>query len=85
MSVKAGERVLLPSVRKAGTETIIVADGFNCREQIEQQIRRKAMHLAEVLQLALKEEKEKSTQTIKSPADKKAGDKKILAVTGNKE
>ena len=36
LSQKIGERVLLPAVRKAGTETLIVSDGFSCREQIEQ-------------------------------------------------
>jgi FAD/FMN-containing dehydrogenase/Fe-S oxidoreductase len=55
VSVKAGERVLLPAVRKAGDETIIIADGFSCREQIEQKTHRKALHLAQVLQLALKQ------------------------------
>jgi Fe-S oxidoreductase len=55
VSVKAGERVLLPAVRKAGDQTIIIADGFSCREQIEQKTHRKALHLAQVLQLALKQ------------------------------
>ncbi len=34
-------------------ETLIVADGFSCREQIAQGTHRKAMHLAQVLQMAL--------------------------------
>jgi len=55
VSIKAGERVLLPAVRKASDETIIIADGFSCREQIEQQTERKAMHLAQVLQMAMHE------------------------------
>ncbi len=54
VSIKAGERVLLPKVREASKETLIIADGFSCREQIEQETGRKAMHLAEVLRLALK-------------------------------
>jgi FAD/FMN-containing dehydrogenase/Fe-S oxidoreductase len=40
---------LLPAVEKAGAETLIVADGFSCREQIAQLSRRKAFHFAEVL------------------------------------
>jgi FAD/FMN-containing dehydrogenase/Fe-S oxidoreductase len=40
---------LLPAVKRAGEETIIVADGFSCREQIAQLSPRKAMHFAEVL------------------------------------
>jgi Fe-S oxidoreductase len=47
-----GERVLLPAVRSANPETIIVADGFSCREQIRQSTGRWAVHLAEVLNRA---------------------------------
>ena len=39
VSIKAGERVLLPAVRDAGKQTIVIADGFSCREQIEQEDR----------------------------------------------
>jgi Fe-S oxidoreductase len=53
VSIKAGERVLLPKVREAAEDTLIIADGFSCREQIEQQTARKGLHLAEVLQMAL--------------------------------
>jgi FAD/FMN-containing dehydrogenase/Fe-S oxidoreductase len=54
VSVRIGERVLLPKVRAASTETLIVADGFSCREQIAQRTNREALHLAQVLQLALR-------------------------------
>jgi FAD/FMN-containing dehydrogenase/Fe-S oxidoreductase len=53
VSQAIGERVLLPAIRQASAETLIVADGFSCREQIKQATGRNAMHLAEVLQLAL--------------------------------
>jgi len=39
-------------VRRAGLSTIIMADGFSCREQISQQTNRHALHLAEVMQIA---------------------------------
>src|SRR5438477_10156185 len=52
-SVACGERVLLPEVRQAGDATLIVADGFSCREQIAQQTGRYALHLAQVIQMAL--------------------------------
>ena len=55
VSMRIGERVLLPAVRAASKETLIVADGFSCREQIEQSTDRKALHLAQVLQMALHE------------------------------
>jgi FAD/FMN-containing dehydrogenase/Fe-S oxidoreductase len=53
VSVQCGERVLLPAARQADPETLIISDGFSCRQQIEQLAHRKAMHTAEVLQLAL--------------------------------
>ena len=40
---------LLPAVRSAGPMTLIVADGFSCREQIAQLTEREGMHFAEVL------------------------------------
>jgi hypothetical protein len=40
-------------VRQASPDTLIVSDGFSCREQIRQATGRRAMHFAEVLQLAL--------------------------------
>jgi FAD/FMN-containing dehydrogenase/Fe-S oxidoreductase len=52
VSIKAGERALLPEVRKSGLSTLIVADGFSCKEQIEQETNRHALHLAEVLSIA---------------------------------
>lgn len=53
VSVACGERALLPEVRKAALSTIIVADGFSCKEQIAQETNRHALHLAEVLRLGL--------------------------------
>jgi len=50
-----GELELLPAVRQAPTDWLIVADGFSCREQIAQETDRRALHLAEVLQMALRE------------------------------
>ena len=51
----AGERVLLPAVREAPDDTLIIADGFSCREQITQHTGRQAFHLAEVLEMALRD------------------------------
>ena len=55
VSKAIGELELLPAVRKAPTDWLIIADGFSCREQIAQETDRHAMHLAEVLQMALRE------------------------------
>jgi Fe-S oxidoreductase len=53
VSVAVGERSLLPHVRAADPDTLIVADGFSCREQIAQLTGRRAVHLAEVLDHAI--------------------------------
>jgi Fe-S oxidoreductase/FAD/FMN-containing dehydrogenase len=53
LSMKLGERVILPMVREADAETLIIADGFSCREQIEQGAGRKTLHFAEVVKMAL--------------------------------
>ncbi len=55
VSKAIGELELLPAVRQAPTDWLIVADGFSCREQIAQETDRHAFHLAEVLQMALHE------------------------------
>jgi FAD/FMN-containing dehydrogenase/Fe-S oxidoreductase len=49
-----GELELLPAVRRAPADWLIIADGFSCREQIAQSTERHAFHLAEVLQMALR-------------------------------
>ena len=53
VSRECGEKVLLPEVRGAAEECLIVADGFSCREQIAQLGDRQALHLAQVVALAL--------------------------------
>jgi FAD/FMN-containing dehydrogenase/Fe-S oxidoreductase len=57
VSIKVGERVLLPAVREADKQTLIIADGFSCREQIKQTTDRQALHIAQVLQMALHDKK----------------------------
>jgi hypothetical protein len=47
-----GELELLPAVRRAPSDWLIIADGFSCREQIAQGSDRHALHVAEVLQMA---------------------------------
>lgn len=49
VSQALGERVLLPAVRSAAAETLLVSDGFSCREQIAQNTSRRALHFAEVI------------------------------------
>jgi Fe-S oxidoreductase/FAD/FMN-containing dehydrogenase len=53
ISIAIGELELLPAVRHAPADWLIIADGFSCREQIAQGTPRHALHLAEVLQRAI--------------------------------
>jgi FAD/FMN-containing dehydrogenase/Fe-S oxidoreductase len=55
VSVAIGERVLLPAVRNATADTLIITDGFSCYQQIEGLTGRKALHIAEVLQMAIRD------------------------------
>jgi hypothetical protein len=55
VSMKVGERVLLPAVRRAAEDTLILANGFSCHEQIEQGTGRTPLHLAQVIRMALRE------------------------------
>jgi Fe-S oxidoreductase len=57
VSVKAGERVLLPAVRAADKDTLVITDGFSCRSQILSTTDRRGLHLAQVLQMALRDGK----------------------------
>ena len=53
VSMKMAELALLPAVRAAAPETIVVADGTSCRHQIADGAGREAMHVARVLERAL--------------------------------
>jgi FAD/FMN-containing dehydrogenase/Fe-S oxidoreductase len=52
-SVAIGELELLPAVRRVSPDCLIIANGFSCREQIAQCTDRRALHLAEVIQVGL--------------------------------
>ncbi len=60
ISKAAAERVLLPRVREAEAETMIVADGFSCREQVRQLSGKTALHLAQVIERAFSQQTEPS-------------------------
>ena len=53
VSFKMGELSLLPAVRKAPADTLIVADGTSCRHQIHDGADRNALHVARVLAMSL--------------------------------
>ena len=53
VSLAMGELTLLPAVRKADADTMIVADGTSCRHQIHDGTGRDAIHVARVLAMSL--------------------------------
>lgn len=57
ISQAIGEQRLLPAVRAARRDELLIADGFSCQTQIQQATGRKPMHLAEVIASALTHER----------------------------
>ncbi|WP_290052664.1 FAD-binding and (Fe-S)-binding domain-containing protein [Amycolatopsis solani] len=53
VSKAVAEDRMLPAIRAASEETVVVSDGFSCRTQIEQESGRRPVHLAELLRRAL--------------------------------
>ncbi|WP_245549313.1 FAD-binding and (Fe-S)-binding domain-containing protein [Noviherbaspirillum massiliense] len=53
VSMRCAERVLLPAVRAAVPDELVIADGFSCREQILQTTSAQPLHLAQVLKRAI--------------------------------
>jgi Fe-S oxidoreductase len=53
VSMQCGELALLPAVRKADQDTLVIANGFSCKTQIEQSdVDRRALHLGQVMKMA---------------------------------
>jgi len=80
VSVKAGERVLLPAVRGADSKTLVISNGYSCREQIEQLTDREGMHIAQVLQMALHENGESEDNADAFPERKYVDGMKLHSV-----
>jgi len=53
ISMECGEQALLPAVREAGSDTLVIANGFSCKTQIEQAgTERRALHVAQAIKMA---------------------------------
>jgi Fe-S oxidoreductase len=52
ISVDCGEQALLPAVRDASDDAVIVANGFSCKTQIQDETERRALHLGQVIRMA---------------------------------
>ncbi|HJU17073.1 MAG TPA: FAD-binding and (Fe-S)-binding domain-containing protein [Stellaceae bacterium] len=66
VAMTIAEQTLLPAVRKAGDDTLIVADGFSCREQIRHGTGRYALHPAELVALALQRRPVRSAHAVET-------------------
>lgn len=80
VSMAAGERKLLPKVRAADSDTLIVADGFSCRSQIAASTDRHGLHVAEVLDLAIRHGRAGPTAR---PVEREAAERSPVAPLGN--
>ena len=49
ISMRIAETALLPAIRAAGDEAVVLADGFSCRTQVAQLAGRRSVHLAQLL------------------------------------
>jgi Fe-S oxidoreductase len=78
VSIACGERKLLPMVRDVPDDTIVVADGFSCREQIRERTGREALHLAQVLRLA-KEPERAAIRPVHTPTDRRRTGAALIA------
>jgi FAD/FMN-containing dehydrogenase/Fe-S oxidoreductase len=67
VSVAVAEHSLLPKLREVGEDTLVIADGFSCRGQVEQLADRPALHVAQVVQRALRESGRTGPEAIEAP------------------
>jgi len=67
VSVQVAEHSLLPKLRETPSSTLVIADGFSCRGQIEQLDGREALHVAQVVQRALRESGRTGPEAAEAP------------------
>lgn len=87
VSMTIAEQALLPAVRGAGDDTLVVADGFSCREQIRHGSGRHALHPVEIVDLALRRARIGSARDLENsrvepPPKPNAGPLAALALAG---
>ncbi|MBA1993651.1 hypothetical protein HLX74_23955, partial [Escherichia coli] len=63
-SIEMAELSLLPAIRSADQDTLIVADGTSCRHQIKDGSGRAPLHVASVLAMSLKRATSKSDPSL---------------------
>ena len=88
VSMACAERVLLPAVREASEDSVVLADGFSCRTQIDQgpAAGRRAMHVAELVRAAQRGDdgrRRPEEQWAPRPSAEGPGATSVAAVTGS--
>jgi Fe-S oxidoreductase len=66
VSLAMAEQSLLPVIRRAESEAIVVADGTSCRHQIREGASREAVHVARLFAASLKAAQQKNDQHIEA-------------------
>jgi FAD/FMN-containing dehydrogenase/Fe-S oxidoreductase len=82
VSVKVAEHSLLPKLREVGGDTLVVADGFSCRGQIEQLGGHEPLHVAQVVQRALRQAGRTGPESTEAPPRRRAGRAAVLVGAG---
>jgi len=79
VSVAIAESRLLPMVRAAAADTLVIGDGFSCKTQVEQLSDRRPLHTAQVLKMAL----EHGPEGVPGPLPERAAGTRPPSVAGN--
>ena len=79
VSMDVGQRKLFPALRAASPSTLLVADGFSCREQVRHATGRMPFHVAEVLQMGLRGEEPPPAGPVSQPRRRRPVVAAILA------
>jgi FAD/FMN-containing dehydrogenase/Fe-S oxidoreductase len=67
VSVAVAEHSLLPKLAETPRDALVIADGFSCRGQIEQLDGREALHVAQVVQRALRQSGRTGAESLQAP------------------
>jgi len=73
VSVAVAKHSLLPKLAEVSESTIVIADGFSCRGQIEQLDGRKPLHVAQVVRQALRENGRTGPESLDLPPSRRPG------------
>jgi Fe-S oxidoreductase len=79
VSVAVAEHSLLPKLAETAPDVLVVADGFSCRGQIEQLAGRESLHVAQIVQRALREAGRTGPEKVEAPPPRRSRLPVVLA------